>query len=220
MSVQVFDDVLSIEDAKTIENFVLTMKYRWGAKSLTQHHRYYPFELPKGLKWGDWEPQSPGNFHWISKFGMTEDSLKTKNHDIILQLWKGLYTRCKLRERFGVEQLADCYVNVHTYGQAPYLHQDPGNFTMIYYPQLNWDEKEWGGGTTIWEPEIQEIDQIENLEVLEHVPYKGNRLVVFDAWHMHRGEPVSRTCKEARYVIVFKTIAHGGNNERLDFYNG
>ena len=50
--------------------------------------------------------------------------------------------------------------------------------------------------------------------------YKGNRLVVFDAWHMHRGEPVSRTCKEARYVIVFKTIAHGGNNERLDFYNG
>ena len=45
--------------------------------------------------------------------------------------------------------------------------------------------------------------------------YKGNRLVVFDAWRWHSAQAVRRECYELRAIIVFKTYA---NRERLNFY--
>ena len=68
--------------------------------------------------------------------------------------------------------------------------------------------------------EEDEISQSEELEVLEHVTNKGNRVVLFDAWHWHKAEAVARICHDMRYTITYKLIANGGNNERLDFYNG
>ena len=76
-----------------------------------------------------------------------------------------------------------------------------------------------GEFATIWDKDIESVDQIDELEILKHATYKGNRLVVFDAWHWHRPEPVARICKEIRYVVVFKSVASGGNTERLSYYD-
>ena len=48
--------------------------------------------------------------------------------------------------------------------------------------------------------------------------YKGNRVLVFDAWRWHSAQQVRRECYEMRPVIVFKTELDGTNRERLDFY--
>ena len=42
---------------------------------------------------------------------------------------------------------------------------------------------------------------------------------MFDGWHWHIPEPVARVCKEARYVVVYKTGKDGGNSERLGYYD-
>ena len=57
-----------------------------------------------------------------------------------------------------------------------------------------------------------------NIEMDKLVHYKGNRLVVFDAYLPHQAQPVSRECYELRSVVVFKCVIDGGNRERLDFY--
>ena len=219
MSVYVMDNVLSQEWAQSIENIVRSMNYRWGGKSLSMSTNYYPLELPKGLKWGDWEPKSGPNYHWIKKFGHNENDLKKTGNEWCVQLWEQLFINCNLKEHFSIDEMIDCYVNVHTHGQAPHLHPDNGNFTLLYYPQLNWDHQNWGGGITIWERNIDGVENIDKLEVLQHVLYKGNRLVMFDGWHWHRTEPVARVCKEARYVVVYKTGKDGGNSERLGYYD-
>ena len=93
-------------------------------------------------------------------------------------------------------------MNAHTHGVEPHEHTDDGDFTMIYYPRLDW-KKDWGGGTL--------VDG-------ELVPYVGNRLIVFNAKSPHQAMPVSRQCYELRSVVVFKTYVEGANIERLDFY--
>ena len=68
------------------------------------------------------------------------------------------------------------------------MHTDDGDFTMIYYPRMDW-KPEWGGGTY--------IDG-------ELIPYVGNSLVIFDAHLHHMAMPVTRECYELRSVVVFK----------------
>ena len=213
MSVWVFDDVLSIQDAKKVEGAVKSTRFnaQRGPSAGAPYH-YYPIELEKGLKWGDWEPQYAPNLHWYKKSPIDDP--------FMVQLFNGLVDKCNLKE-LGVEEIGDCYINGHKYGDSPHIHPDIafGNMTLLYYPILDWNEKKWGGGTTIWDKDIESVDQIDELEILKHATYKGNRLVVFDAWHWHRPEPVARICKEIRYVVVFKSVASGGNTERLSYYD-
>ena len=54
--------------------------------------------------------------------------------------------------------------------------------------------------------------------IYKHVNYKGNRLIVFDAYLPHQAQPVSRECYELRTNVVFKCNISGGRHERLDFY--
>ena len=60
--------------------------------------------------------------------------------------------------------------------------------------------------------------EYKNIEVDAHVNYRGNRLIVFDAYLPHQAQPVSRECYELRTCVVFKCNISGGNRERLDFY--
>ena len=84
-------------------------------------------------------------------------------------------------------------MNAHTFGLHPHWHVDDGDFTMIYYPRLDWD-KDWGGGTMIEG----------SLGVNEYVEYVPNRLIIFNANLRHQAQPVARECYELRSVIVFK----------------
>ena len=221
MSVYIFDDVLPAGDAKKVENLVKGRSYSPTGRGATRGTNYYPFELPKGLKWGDWEPQKGPNRHWVTSHGQNQKSLEKLGMLWVHELWCGIHDLLNLQKDFGIEEYGDAYINVHSHGQEPHIHTDDsmGNMTVLYYPILNWDQWHWGGGTTIWEPDIDNtVDRIEELEVLEHATYKGNRVVLFDAYHWHRAEPVARICHDMRYSVTYKTIANGGNNERLDFY--
>ena len=106
-------------------------------------------------------------------------------------------------QKYSVLDYERIYCNAHTHGLEPHMHVDDGDFTMIYYPRLDWKTDAWGGGTL--------IDG-------RLVPYKGNRLVVFDAILPHKAMPVSRECYELRSVVVFKSNVKGANRDRLDFY--
>lgn len=124
--------------------------------------------------------------------------------DIIKEMWDHLTT--KVLKKFDVQHFYRCYANAHTYGCHGQTHCDDGDFTMIYYPNLDW-KPEWYGGTQVWNDEQTEIIHTSN--------YKPGRLFVFDAHLPHNQQEVSRLCQELRYVIVFKTHAQ---TKRLDHY--
>ena len=228
MTIDVYDNVFEIEDAKRIEEYITQKeKYKWGAFSVAKPRKFYPPHLPKGLKWGEWEPieryVGAPNRHWkndsaknwsVDAPGALKILEDDKNQKWKASIWYGLLEKLQLKKKYHVVDMLDCYIGVHTYGQAPYCHSDNGNFTLIYYPVLEW-ERNWGGGTTIWEPAIEKIEDFEKMEISKHVLYKGNRCVIFDGFLHHRAEPVARECKKARYALVYKCVAE---NERLDYY--
>ena len=51
---------------------------------------------------------------------------------------------------------------------------------------------------------LNEVDIINKYIDGELVEYKGNRLVVFDAYLPHQALPVSRECYQLRTCVVFK----------------
>ena len=112
-------------------------------------------------------------------------------------------------EKYKVKNFKRVYCNAHTHGIEPHLHHDDGDFTMIYYPILDW-KPEWLGGTTVWNEQKNEIEK--------YINYIGNRLFVFDAHLPHQAMAVSRQCYRLRTCIVFKTIRSDANSDRLGFY--
>ena len=97
----------------------------------------------------------------------------------------------KLEEKYKITGWKRLYMNAHTNGVEPHMHTDDGDFTMMYYPRLDW-KQEWNGGTLI------------DGQLVEYV---GNRLVVFTAHLPHKAMSVSRECYELRTCVVFK--CHG-----------
>ena len=142
------------------------------------------------------------NKHWHVFCGHDEEDVKTRGYEFVLPLWQTIMHKYDFKNVYHVENFKRMYMNAHTHGIEPHEHTDDGDFTMIYYPRLDW-QKDWGGGTVVGG---------------ELVPYVGNRLIVFDAKTPHQAMPVSRQCYELRSVIVFKTYVEGANIERLDFY--
>ena len=93
-------------------------------------------------------------------------------------------------------EMERAYLNAHTHGIEPHIHRDDGDVTFIYYPRMDW-KNEWGGGTVIYDNEVSNIT--------DHINYKGNRLIKFDAHLPHQAQPVSRECYQLRTCVVFKT---------------
>ena len=101
----------------------------------------------------------------------------------------------QISNKFDYE-MERAYLNAHTHGIEPHIHRDDGDVTFIYYPRMDW-RNEWGGGTVIYDNEISNIT--------DHINYKGNRLIKFDAHLPHQAQPVSRECYQLRTCVVFKT---------------
>ena len=140
--------------------------------------------------------------HWHVLCGNTGKQIISNGFEWVMPIWTAAMLKYEFKNNYNVNTYKRVYMNAHTHGVEPVMHTDDGDFTMIYYPRMDW-KTEWGGGTL--------IDG-------ELVPYVGNRLVVFDAFLPHMAMPVSRECYELRSVIVFKTVIDGANRERLDFY--
>ena len=81
------------------------------------------------------------------------------------------------------------YLKAHTHGIEPHPHIDDGDYTIIYYPRMDW-QREFGGGTIIGN---------------ELIDYKGNRTIAFNASYLHQAQTVSRQCYKLRTCVVFKT---------------
>jgi hypothetical protein len=143
------------------------------------------------------------NKHWHILCGHNKEECDTAGYDWADEMFDLFKTKFGFKDKYMVEDYVRIYCNAHTHGLEPHMHTDDGDFTMIYYPRLDWKPDAWGGGTLI-------DGQL--------VPYKGNRLVVFDAYLDHKAMPVSRECYELRNVVVFKCNVKDANRERLDFY--
>ena len=186
--VDIYDDILNEKDAKFIHNEMSSIHMLW---------KYYHNSV------GDKE-----QFHLNRNLGNTDEEIEKNGFGWIFPMWENLMHYGKLQEKYDINTYRRIYFNGHVYGMEPLRHKDDGDFTMIYYPRLDW-KKEWGGGTAVWKDE----DGAAKL-----ADYKGNRLIVFPARNYHQAQPVSRECQQLRPVIVFKTFLIGNKQNILEDY--
>ena len=150
------------------------------------HWRYEYHSRGKG-KDGKRKDAHPST-HWHRLCGKSGQQIITNGFEWVMPIWTAAMFKYEFKKNFNITGYERIYLNAHTHGIEPVLHTDDGDFTMIYYPRMDW-KPEWGGGTY--------IDG-------ELIPYVGNSLVIFDAHLHHMAMPVTRECYELRSVIVFK----------------
>ena len=157
---------------------------------LEEHNAILIDDEVKNISWKyDYssEPSKP-NKHWHVFCGHNKEECEQANYGWADSLFNMFVNKFDFKSKYNVEDYERIYCNAHTHGIEPHLHIDDGDFTMIYYPRMDW-KKEWGGGTL--------VDNI-------LVSYVGNKLVVFTASLPHMAMPVSRECYELRTNVVFK----------------
>ena len=132
------------------------------------------------------------NKHWHVFCGHNPDDCYDNGYDYLIAIWNFIK---KHNPQLEMERV---YLNAHTHGIEPHRHVDDGDFTIIYYPRLDW-QMSWGGGTLI------EGDYNNGHLEDKFIDYKGNRLIIFTAGNLHQAQPVSRECYELRTCVVFKT---------------
>ena len=197
----VYDDFVEPHVAEYIDDQVQKAKWKYGFRS-NPHH---------------------GTKHWNVSCGATEEEVTENGCDFVLPIWNAAINKYKFDEKYGVKDFVRVYMNAHTYGMQPHWHKDDGAFPIIYYPTMHWPI-EWEGGTIIYSeehnPDAEQDPRYgfppKDVEFINQ--YRGNRVLVFDAWRWHSAQQVRRECYEMRPVIVFKTELDGTNRERLDFY--
>ena len=193
MICDIFDDVLEPHVAELIQSEI--KKVPW--------HYYYSSNK-----------KIPG-YHWHVFCGADSDQVTQNGYDYLLPIWEAVNYKYQLEENYGIIKWKRLYMNAHTFGVEPNIHRDDGDFTMMYYPRLDW-KPEWMGGTAIWDDEGKNIDRYCN--------YIGNRILIFPAKNNHQAMSVSRFCHELRPVVVFKlyvkdmNLIEDPNSDRLDFY--
>ena len=164
--IDVYDNVLEEHNAILIDDEVKKLSWKYD----------YPSE-----------PSKP-NKHWHVLCGHNKEECDAASYDWADTLFNMLVNKFDFKSKYNVENYVRIYCNAHTHGIEPHLHIDDGDFTMIYYPRIDW-EKEWGGGTLVDDTLI---------------PYAGNKLIVFTASLPHKAMPVSRECYQLRTCVVFK----------------
>ena len=178
---------------------------------LEDHVAEYIHMEMKNLSWKYDYPsnKTKPNLHWHIFAGHDPEEVIKNGYDWLLPIWDTAKVKYDFETKYFVEDFVRLYMNAHTHGVEPHIHIDDGDFTMIYYPRLDW-KLEWGGGTFVYDEEATKVEKL--------AEYKGNRLVVFDAWRPHQAQSVRRECYELRTCVVLKANVSGGNRERLDFY--
>jgi len=178
--IDVYDDVLEEHNAILIDDEVKKLSWKYD----------YPSE-----------PSKP-NKHWHILCGHNKEECDAASYDWAHSLFDMFVNKFDFKSKYDVVDYERIYCNAHTHGIEPHLHIDDGDFTMIYYPRMDW-KKEWGGGTLV-------DDTL--------VPYAGNKLIVFTASLPHKAMPVSRECYQLRTCVVFKCNVIDKAKETVDFY--
>ena len=192
---------------------------------LEEHNALLIDDEVKKLSWKYDYPSNKGkpNKHWHILCGHNKEECDKSNFYWAHTIFNIFVNKFDLKSKYDVEKYVRIYCNAHTHGIEPHIHCDDGDFTMIYYPRMDW-KTEWGGGTAIFKELTNSSATLDyenpysKLEIDKQVNYKGNRLIIFDAYLPHQAQPVSRECYELRTCVVFKCNISGVNRERLDFY--
>jgi len=140
----------------------------------------------RNLSWKyDYSSTGDGvNKHWHIFCGHTPEECTENGYETLLLIWDAVQRKSKIKL-----QMERMYLNAHTHGIEPHAHVDDGDFTIIYYPRMDW-QRHFGGGTIIGN---------------ELIDYKGNRSIMFNASYLHQAQTISRQCYKLRTCVVFKT---------------
>ena len=87
--------------------------------------------------------------HWHVFCGESEEEVRERQYDYLLPIWDAAAYWLKLKERFNIIGWKRLYMNAHTFGVEPHMHTDDGDFTMMYYPRMDW-QPEWLGGILLF----------------------------------------------------------------------
>jgi len=171
---------------------------------LEEHNAILVDEEVKKLAWKYDYPSEPSkpNKHWHVLCGHNKEECDKSNFYWAHTIFNMFMDKLDFKSKYNVDNYIRIYCNAHTHGIEPHLHIDDGDFTMIYYPRMDW-KNEWGGGTLV-------DDTL--------VSYAGNKLVVFTASLPHKAMPVSRECYQLRTCVVFKCNVIDKAKETVDFY--
>ena len=156
-------------------------------------------------------------YHWNRFAGETAEEIAGGEFDFVLPIWETAKYKYDFEKKYNISEFKRIYMNAHTHGIEPNIHYDDGDFTLIYYPRMDW-QSDYGGGTAIYEEDGGKHAPTHDYATDKLVDYRGNRLLVFDAYLPHQGMPVIRDCYKLRTNIVFKAYCSGGGRARLDFY--
>ena len=178
--IDVYDNVLEEHNAILIDDEIKKLSWKYD----------YPSE-----------PSKP-NKHWHVLCGHNKEECDAASYDWAHSLFDIFVNKFDFKSKYDVVDYERIYCNAHTHGIEPHLHIDDGDFTMIYYPRMDW-KKEWGGGTLVDDTLI---------------PYVGNKLIVFTASLPHKAMPVSRECYQLRTCVVFKCNVVDQAKETVEFY--
>ena len=187
--IHVYDNVMSDHDSQMISDIMSDTEFRW---------QYYHKSDPDQLV-----------YHWHRFAGRTKKEITDNGFEWLLPMWDQFMYKYKFKDIYGIDTFRRIYFNAHTFGIEPRPHTDDGDFTMIYYPLMDW-RKDWGGGTIIWNEDDTKIEK--------HVAYTGNRLMVFPAKRLHQAQPIHIDCFRLRSCIVFKCFTTEVDDARLDYY--
>ena len=126
MTIDVFDNVLEehVEEFVQLEMKALSWKYDYYSK--------------KG---------SP-NKHWHVFCGHNPKEVLDSGYEWVQPIWDTAKYKFNFKEKYGLDDYVRIYMNAHTHGIEPHMHQDDGDFTIIYYPRGDWQD-DWGGGTVV-----------------------------------------------------------------------
>jgi len=200
----IFDDFLPQEKHVALYNYISRYPMSHGWRSVV-----------------DGEYRDVGK-HWNAVFhesqvympAMNEEQhniLRTK-HPIVADLWDQL--KFMLEQNIGAFDALRIYMNANPYGTNGYIHQDDGDYTAVYYPNVEWD-CQWEGGTCLYE-------KTENgtYDAIRYMSYRPNRLVMFPAMTPHRAMPVDKSCNVLRQIIAFKLQRNVNDPSYIkEFYN-
>jgi SM-20-related protein len=187
--IRIFDDVLSDDQRRSINNFLHQPGWKFGWRS---HAKDDQFSF--------WHKHFAGNKNpdHYEKDGAEqqydcEDELH-KHCDILYDFWKSLQQTV-----LAGHTLIRCYANGAPFGSEGTLHTDsisPRSYTAVYYPHKQW-QINWAGETVLYDPTDQEITA--------SIYPKPNRLLIFNGAIPHVARGVSRSCPVLRATLMFKT---------------
>ena len=164
--IKIYDGVVEDHVAELIASEMKNVRWKFDYPSNKEHH----------------------SRHWHVMCGHNDDEMVANGFEWVTPIWTSAMFKYDFENTYNIDTYKRIYMNAHTHGVEPVMHKDDGDFTMIYYPRMDW-KPEWGGGTL--------VDG-------ELIPYVGNSLVIFDAHLPHMAMSVTRECYELRSVIVFK----------------